>query len=791
MSDTLEEFWRQARTDEGPPIAKTVTAKLQQTVREVQLHTALGGAAKRKKEIPAAAFPHGDERDYAAAIIAVAGSGMLRRVLAPILADLPKLVRDAELQRSGVTPIVDPGKRIADVIEVARRMLSRSTAADMARRYAKRVADHQRVQLAKQLKAALGVDIMAVKLGGRLDARDASLHAGGMRHDARSFRLDAVSGRIEGFASENATLITALGNQSLDDIAKTLTRSLADDAANAAKIHADIQARFGVLDSYARRISRDQVGKLNGRVAMDRHNELGVTSFHWQSMEDPDVRELHQEINGNEYDYPDGHPTEGLPGDPYGCRCVAIPVLAPVVQAVDEPPPDEEPAPAPENQIAPPTRLEPEPKKNQIAPPVTPKPTPKPEPKPAEKPDEKIKPITTHEEAQKFLDNVGDGKLSATEQAAIFRYQGGTYIDINEYARTNKLDPGSVLSTKKEAKETLAAIDSAIAKGTTPEDVVVFRGFRPEGAAQRDGITGTVEVGQTITDKGYTSTSMSKDTASEFGSVLLEIEVPKGTNAAFVPADGGMQESELLLGRGASFKVLEVREENGKKIARVRLEGPAPAAVATTPPAAVVPPPLAIPPVVAPTPPVEPPPAPVVAPAAEKTKRELRAEARAQREAMAPPKNPKRVAAAKVAAAASAERRREIHSAVKSNLSPDLQTVWDKEGHKFLQQEAGRIKGEKDRINASSKISQAFAETYGSGENTAHGNEGDRYAARAEIEAAHAESWADEQEAKYYEQEQKNYEAEVNSSGDVQPEEPAPEETAPTETSSSDDDPPF
>jgi len=120
----------------------------------------------------------------------------------------------------------------------------------------------------------------------------------------------------------------------------------------------------------------------------------------------------------------------------------------------------------------------------------------------------------------------------------------------------------------------------------------------------------------------------------------------------------------------------------------------------------------------------------------------------------APKKNPRRVEAAKKAAEASAERRREIHSAVKSNLPQELQVAWEREGHKFMQQQAARIRGVKDRINASSKLSEAFAEQYGSGQETAFGNEGDRFFKRAEIEAQHAETWADEQERKYYEEAQ-------------------------------------
>lgn len=159
------------------------------------------------------------------------------------------------------------------------------------------------------------------------------------------------------------------------------------------------------------------------------------------------------------------------------------------------------------------------------------------------------------------------------------------------------------------------------------------------------------------------------------------------------------------------------------------------------------------------------------------------------------PKNAKRVAAAKKGGEASAERKREIHSAAKTNLPQELHAVWDKEGHKFMREEAARIKGVKDRVNASSTLSQAFIEKYGSGGETAFGNEGDRFHRRAEIEATHAEEWADEQERKYYEAALKaaRHNGEIDDDGDLTPHgkseiEPAP---APSKWWDDDGDPPF
>lgn len=138
-------------------------------------------------------------------------------------------------------------------------------------------------------------------------------------------------------------------------------------------------------------------------------------------------------------------------------------------------------------------------------------------------------------------------------------------------------------------------------------------------------------------------------------------------------------------------------------------------------------------------------PAPVPVPDA-KLEADKAAEAAAR--AILEKKNPKRQAAARIAAEASHERRREIHSGVATNLPQELQTAWAKEGHKFMKQEAPRIRGVEDRLTAASKLSEAFAEQYGS-DGTTH--EGDQSHKRREIEAKHAESWADEQERKYYE----------------------------------------
>jgi hypothetical protein len=262
--------------------------------------------------------------------------------------------------------------------------------------------------------------------------------------------------------------------------------------------------------------------------------------------------------------------------------------------------------------------------------------------------------------------------------------------------------------------------------------------------------------------------------------------------------------------RGRRVPVTErmVREANAKYVRTARVPEivtqPAPQPVAR-PIARKAAPPPAPEPTIAPAPPPAPssPPTPVQPPAPVAVAPSSAPVAPAPEIITVPTekKNPKRVEAAKKAAEASAERRREIHSAVKSNLPQELQVAWEKEGHKFMQQEAARIRGVKDRINASSKLSEAFAEKYGSGGETAFGNEGDRFQKRAEIEAVHAETWANEQEREYYEAAQKaalldgdiDENGELTAQGRAKHAAAKPEEdwTPPPAAKIDDDDPPF
>jgi len=115
--------------------------------------------------------------------------------------------------------------------------------------------------------------------------------------------------------------------------------------------------------------------------------------------------------------------------------------------------------------------------------------------------------------------------LTAAELIAMEIYVSGARR-LNSALRRGRL--GS------EWDETVKGLDSGISRGSTPKDLVLYRGassFRAD-----------LLIGTEFTDKGFVSTSLSLETARDFsggdqGSVI-RIRIPKGTKGAYLPATG-------------------------------------------------------------------------------------------------------------------------------------------------------------------------------------------------------------------------------------------------------------
>ncbi|MER7716784.1 putative T7SS-secreted protein [Streptomyces flaveolus] len=135
-----------------------------------------------------------------------------------------------------------------------------------------------------------------------------------------------------------------------------------------------------------------------------------------------------------------------------------------------------------------------------------------------------------------------------------------TYQEMNGFLRGDpELGTPEVLNNIRE-------VDRALAGNPIPEDVMVVRG---SGVGHLDFELPEDLVGRTITDPGYTSSSLGNHPVPSFEGkdAIMRLRVPEGTHAAWVEkvSDFGVTERELLLGRGTSYKVTRAfTDENGQ-----------------------------------------------------------------------------------------------------------------------------------------------------------------------------------------------------------------------------------
>lgn len=258
------------------------------------------GLATRRRRMPRFRWPTLIEVEYAKAIARIVD---VRDEIAPLLDELPRLLERAASARGQVRRDEGEARRARDLMDRARRALDRSMNVVELERLAgqmgQRISDHHRAELRRQVQAAIGVDLVT------LDRR--------------------VPALIDDFVGENVTLIRSLGNKTLDDVNKIVSRAFTRGE-RAENVAGEIAERYGIAERHARLIARDQIGTLTGQITAARHQELGLTQFTWRSVNDQRVRPEHRELDGKVFDY-DDPPGEGLPGEPINCRCYQEPIF--------------------------------------------------------------------------------------------------------------------------------------------------------------------------------------------------------------------------------------------------------------------------------------------------------------------------------------------------------------------------------------------------------------------------------------------------------------------------------
>lgn len=268
------------------------------TARQLRFRKRLGVVKRRRRKIPKQIQPrHLEdelERTFRRHLESVIDA------LAPMRRELPGLIASAQADRQDASE----GDRLRVLFDL---MLGRTRAvfnvasvlANM-RSTGNRVSEWNKVQLNRQTRAGLGIDVLASD-----------------RH---------VREIVDNFANEQVNHMQDLGETTVRRIKGAVAR-----AVSAATPHVELakqlQDEFGIARKRARLIARNEVLTLNARINNERLKDMGIKEFVWRNVGDRRVRPIHKAIDGRKFDVNEGHATEGLPGEPVLCRCSSEPVF--------------------------------------------------------------------------------------------------------------------------------------------------------------------------------------------------------------------------------------------------------------------------------------------------------------------------------------------------------------------------------------------------------------------------------------------------------------------------------
>jgi len=279
------------------------TVSLIRSLREA--HGQAFGRRPRRGKVPPPVRPTAIQAEYLRGIRDVVLSD-LRAAMERVRPELAAWVAEADRERNDFRGRVDASSdKAAKLIErLAAQMLHDVTPEQIARlswRIGKRTSDYQRDELRRQIKAAVGVDPL-------------------MREPA------SIGARIEHFTAENVALIKKIPAKFFGEIEQVVYRGVRMGT-RAEGIAETLQERYGVAESDAARIARDQVGKFFGEMNKVRQEALGIDAYTWHTMEDNRVRDEHDAIDGTQRLWTESP----IPGEEINCRCWPEPDLTEIM----------------------------------------------------------------------------------------------------------------------------------------------------------------------------------------------------------------------------------------------------------------------------------------------------------------------------------------------------------------------------------------------------------------------------------------------------------------------------
>lgn len=128
------------------------------------------------------------------------------------------------------------------------------------------------------------------------------------------------------FIENNIKLIESIPNKFFSDLEQDVMR-IVEKQGRAKELAEQLTKRYGASKKKADLISRDQISKLNGNLAQQRQEDVGVTEYIWETSQDERVRSSHASKQGKVFKWNDPPSDTGHPAEDFRCRCVAIGIL--------------------------------------------------------------------------------------------------------------------------------------------------------------------------------------------------------------------------------------------------------------------------------------------------------------------------------------------------------------------------------------------------------------------------------------------------------------------------------
>jgi SPP1 gp7 family putative phage head morphogenesis protein len=138
-------------------------------------------------------------------------------------------------------------------------------------------------------------------------------------------RAEDVADNLDAAMLRSVSLIRGMTAELAKRVVDVLIRG-ATTGERSTVIAKELVEQFAWSNKRAKFIARDQLATFNGTLNRLRQTQVGITQYQWATSLDERVRPLHANREGKVFAW-NKPPSDGHPGEPINCRCVARPIV--------------------------------------------------------------------------------------------------------------------------------------------------------------------------------------------------------------------------------------------------------------------------------------------------------------------------------------------------------------------------------------------------------------------------------------------------------------------------------